>query len=215
MAAFRSGFRRRGGSGSVSSTMDPEAEAALLARARAGSRDALGDLLERGAERLLALIRLRLGPTLRAELESRDILQTTLLRAVDRFDSFKGEHVVALKAWLARIAENEIRDQADFHGRQRRDAAQRVPLEGRPEVERLAARVRSETSRIALGEELARLEHALETLAPDQREVIVLRRLEELSFGEVAERLGRSPDACRMLFARAMTALTLAMEDAP
>lgn len=82
-------------------------------------------------------------------------------------------------------------------------------------MERLAARVRSETSRIALGEELARLEHALETLAPDQREVIVLRRLEELSFGEVAERLGRSPDACRMLFARAMTSLTLAMEDAP
>ena len=32
-------------------------------------------------------------------------------------------------AWLARIAENEIRDQADYHRRQRRDAARAVPLD--------------------------------------------------------------------------------------
>jgi RNA polymerase sigma-70 factor (ECF subfamily) len=184
----------------------------LLARARAGSREALGDLLESAAGRLLALIRLRLGPKLRAELESRDILQSALLKAVAGFDSFEGEHVAALRAWLVRIAENEIRDQADFHGRRRRDAAQRVPLDARPEIEHLAARVRSQTSRIALDEQLVRLERALESLPTDQRDVIVARRMEELSFAQIGERMGRSADACRMLFARAMTALTLAME---
>ena len=34
----------------------------------------------------------------------------------------------------------------------------------------------------------------------------MLRAIEEPTFAEIAERLGRSPDACRMLFARAMTA---------
>ena len=42
----------------------------------------------------------------------------------------------------------------------------------------------------------------------------MLRKLEELSFAEIGERLGRSPDACRMLLARAMTALTLKLDEA-
>jgi RNA polymerase sigma-70 factor (ECF subfamily) len=195
--------------------MDGETGAALLERARAGSSEALGALLERSAQKLLALIRLRLGPRLRARLESRDILQATLLKAVERFGSFEGNQAGSLMAWLARIAENEIRDQADFHSAQRRDIAFAVPLEATSGIDRLAARVRSQTSRIALGEQLTRLERALETLDPDQRDVVVLRRLQELTFPDVAERMDRSPDACRMLFARAMTRLTLAMEERP
>ena len=45
--------------------------------------------------------------------------------------------------------------------------------------------------------------------------MIVMRAIEEREFTEIAERLGRSTDACRMLFARAMTALTLAMGPRP
>ena len=48
-----------------------------------------------------------------------------------------------------------------------------------------------------------------------QREAIVLRKLEELSFREIGERLGRSEDASRMLFGRAMAALTLALPEIP
>jgi RNA polymerase sigma-70 factor (ECF subfamily) len=195
--------------------MESDAGRGLLGRARGGSSEALGTLLDRSAPRLLALIRLRLGPGLRARLESRDILQATLLGAVERFEAFAGDDLRPLMSWLARIAENEIRDQADFHGAQRRDAARAAPLEASPGLERLAAQVRSETSRIALGEQLERLERALEALEPDQREVVILRRFEELTFPEIAERLGRSADACRMLSARAMTKLTLALGEEP
>jgi RNA polymerase sigma-70 factor (ECF subfamily) len=190
--------------------MPEERPAVLLERARGGSSEALGALLSQCGERVLSLIRLRLGPRLRARVESRDILQATLLKALTRFDGFEGRETGPLLAWLARIAENEIRDQADFHGRQRRDAGRQVPIDEAPPAA-LVERARSMTSRIALGERMALLERALETLPADQREVIVLRRLADLSFPEIAPRLGRSPDACRMLFARAMTALTLAM----
>jgi RNA polymerase sigma-70 factor (ECF subfamily) len=159
------------------------------------------------------LIRLRLGPSLRAHLESRDVLQETWIKALAHIDGFNGARHASFMAWLARIAANEIRDRADFHGRQRRDAAREVPLP--PEdLDGLAAHVRSQTSRVALDESLVRLERALETLSPEHREVIVLRKLEELSFAEIAERLERSPEACRLLLTRALVALTVAM-DAP
>jgi len=184
-------------------------ETALLRAARGGSQEALGTLLQNCGPRLLALIRLRLGPALRSHLESRDILQTTLVKAIKGFDSFNGQGSSALMAWLARIAAHEIQDQADYHGRDRRDARRTVSLDEPERGDHLAALVRSETSRIALDERAQSLERALEAMAPEQREVIVLRKLEELSFAEIAERLGRSPDACRMLVARAMARLTL------
>jgi RNA polymerase sigma-70 factor, ECF subfamily len=183
----------------------------LLSRAREGSADALGELLASCGGRLLALIRLRLGPALRREVESRDVLQATLLKGLERFEQFGGTERRALGAWLARIAVNEIRDLADYHGRQRRDGRRRVSIEATPEAAQLAEHVRSQTSRIALDERQALLERALEGLAPEQREAIILRRFEELSYAEMGERLGRSPDACRMLHARALAALTSSM----
>ena len=119
----------------------------------------------------------------------------------------------SLGAWLVRIAENEIRDQAEHHGRKRRDAGREVPLDDAASA--LAANLRSQTSRLVLDEKMQRLERALESLDDGHREVILLRRFEELSFKEIGERLGKSPDACRMLLARAMTALTLRMRVGP
>ena len=193
--------------------METPDSAALLAAARAGSSDALGALFARHGPRLLALIRLRLGPSLRAHLESRDILQEAWLKALVHIDGFRGEGTSSFMAWMARIAANEIRDRADHHGRQRRDAARETPLPN-ADLDALAANVRSQTSRIALDESLERLERALEALSPEHREVVVLRKLEELSFPEIGERMGRSPDACRQLLARALAVLTVAAERA-
>ena len=64
-----------------------------------------------------------------------------------------------------------------------------------------------------LDERAARLEDAIESLTPSHRDVILLRKFEELSFAEIGQRLGKSEDACRMLLARAMTALTLKMSE--
>lgn len=191
--------------------MDQAESTALLTRARGGSNEALNTLFTRYAGKLLGLIRLRMGHSLRSHVESRDILNASLLKAFQQIERFESSETKSLMAWLARIAENEIRDQADYHGRQLRDAARVVPLE--QGVAGLADRVRSQISGIILTEELESLERALESLNQPHREVILLRKFEELSFGEIGQRLGKSPDACRMLLARALTALTIKTQE--
>lgn len=161
--------------------------------------------------RLLSLIRLRMGPGLRSRMESGDLLNATLLRALRSFESLEATHTTSLMAWLAKIAESEMRDQVDRVHAQRRAAGREVPLEDAPGE--LAANVRSQTSLLLLSESTRRLEAALARLSDEHREIVLLRKFEELGFKEIGERLGKSPDACRMSLARAMTALTLLMRE--
>ena len=182
----------------------------LIEQAKAGSPEALNALYERCGSRLLGYIRLRMGRELRARLESRDILQSTLLKSFEHFADFRGSRTPSLMAWLAAIAEREIRDRADFNTRQRRDGAREVAIETDAALPEAA---RSALTHAILTEEARQLESALESLSAAHREVILLRKFQELSFAEIAERLGKSEDACRMLLARGLTALTLELEE--
>lgn len=188
---------------------NPDSE--LIRRAKGGSHDALDQVLERYGPRLLALVRLRLGPSLRAQLESRDIVQQTMLKAFQHIDQFDGAGKGSMLGWLAAIAQNEIRDHAGFYRRQVRDAALNVPLE--EAAEKLETRLRTEVSRIELGRQIQLLERALDELGEARREVILLRRYEELTYPEIGKRLGKSPDACRVLHARAMAELAVRMKE--
>src|SRR5436190_16001087 len=193
--------------------MDPASSTAVLREALAGSDAALDTLYERFGPRLLSFIRLKMGRSLRARLESRDILQATFLKSFQHLDDFERQDGRSLLGWMMRIAEHEIRDRVDFHHRQQRDAKQEEHLSGH--VELLAARSRSALSRLILDERAERIESALESLTDAHRRVILLRTYEELSFPEIAKILGKSEDACRMQYARAMTALTLALARTP
>jgi RNA polymerase sigma-70 factor (ECF subfamily) len=182
----------------------------LVLDARSGSEEALNRLFAQCGERLLGFIRMRLGPSLRSRLESRDILQASLLKAFRSIDSVEASGSVSLMAWLARIAENEIRDRAEYFTRLKRDAARELPVD--EHGARLVAQLRSQSSRLALAQETLRLEQALDELSEEHRQVILLRYFHELGFREIGEALDRSPDAARMLLARAMAALTLRMK---
>ena len=198
--------------------MDQETSSLLLQRAREGSREALDTLFTEVGERLLAVIRLRLGPDLRPLVESRDILQETFLRAFENIDDFRGTSRKTLMAWLAAIASNQIRNEVEYRNRKRRDVRRTIPLD--EDLLVAASQVQSYASRLVLGREAKTLEVALDSLNELHREIILLRNFEELTFPEMGERLGKSADACRMLYARSMVALTnkvreLSLENSP
>jgi RNA polymerase sigma-70 factor (ECF subfamily) len=183
----------------------------LFDRARQGSEQAVNEVFDRYGDRLHGLVRLRLGTRLRRHLDSRDIVQNTLLKAFQSFERFDGSASGSLMAWLGRIAENEIRDQADFYAREKRRPALETPLEGKLETLRLE--VSSAVGRLYVKERMAQIERVFESLLPDQREVILLRNLEELTFAEIGERMERTTEAARKLYGRAMASLTLLLND--
>jgi RNA polymerase sigma-70 factor, ECF subfamily len=174
----------------------------LFEQARRGRAEDLDAFYERCGRKLLPIIRLRLGRTLRRDVESRDILQSVLCKSVEKLETVKDPG--AVMSWLAKMADNEIRDLADFHQRQMRDSARRAPIDDAAAV---PAPVRQALSRVIINEEAARVEAALESLTPAQRELIILRKLEELTFPQMAKRLNSTEDACRVGFSRAMAAL--------
>ena len=135
----------------------------LLDQAKSGSPEALNRIYERCAGRLLAFIRLRLGRDLRSRLESRDILQATLLKSLEHVSDLKAQETRSVMAWLARIAEHEIRDCADFHHRQRRDAARETPLD---DDAPLPALTRSALSRVILDERSSGSRQAIDIAYP-------------------------------------------------
>lgn len=189
--------------------MDTYQNSLLFREARRGSPKAISALFERYGGRLHLLIRARLGRHLRRRLESRDILQATLLKAFRGLDRFHGSGSRSLMAWLGTIAVDEIRDQAEFHGRQKRDTARDTTLD--PCLDPVALQVHTEASRLQIAADLERMERALDELDESYREVILLRSFEELNFKDIGERLAKSPDACRMQFARAKAALAAKM----
>ena len=178
----------------------------LVHDAIAGRPEAVEALYGRVTPRVLAYVRMRMGQSLRSRMDSRDILQATLLKSFERLSEFRGTTAPSLVAWLARIADREILDRADFHQRARRSPVRETPLSGQDVLE---ARVTSVLSRMIRDERIERLEAAMEGLSDPHREIILLRKFQDLPFREIAARLGKSEDACRMLLARALAALTI------
>ena len=197
--------------------MDNHKTQHLVALAKEGDGAALNQLCSVYGERVRRIIRLRMDRKLRPKLDSVDVVQDALILALGGLKDFKYRNEGDFLRWLSRIAENKLRDIFDKFHADKRDVHKEIPFkkEGRSTEDGsvgAAEPMRTTTpSVIACRKEaLDRLEHALDTLKPEYKQVVVLKRIEGLSHAEIAEKLGKNPGAVRMLLARAMAALTIA-----
>jgi len=189
----------------------------LIALAQEGDATALNQLCDVYGERVRRVIRFRLDRKLRPKLDSVDVVQDVLMLALGGLRDFTYRDEGDFLRWLSRIAENKLRDIVDGFHADKRDIHREIPFKREDRSTAggalgAAGPVRATTpSVIACRKEaLDRLERALDTLKPQYKEVIVLKRIDGLSHAEIAERLGRNAGAVRMLLARAMAALTIA-----
>ena len=97
--------------------------------AKAGDREALDQVLSRYQDRLLRIVRQRLGNRLRSMLESGDIVQSTMLSAVESLDRFEMRDERSLINWLAKLAERQITGQADYWGSTKRELGRMQQME--------------------------------------------------------------------------------------
>lgn len=188
----------------------------LIERMRQGDRAAFDDLVHRYRQRLMSIIRLRLGSSLRRRADVEDLLQEALLRAFRGLKGFEWEGRPQFVAWLTTITERTCTDfvrrnvEAEKNSVRREvSLGERVGSEG--SGARLADILRGpsdEPHRAMRREErLSRLEDALDSLAPQHREVIILSILQRLPTREVARRLGLTSGAVCMLRTRALASL--------
>ncbi len=191
--------------------MDDAKARSLIRQARDGSLDALGTLLDDFGPRLNAFVRFKVGRGMGGRIEVDDVVQETFIKAMDRIEDFEGSGKTTMMGWLAQIASHEAVDQARYHRRGKRDAQRAVPLED--EHHEIRDHIRSQTSLIYVQQRTQQLEEALAQLKPEHRDVLLMRKVEELTFAEIAERTSKSPDAARMLVGRAMAALTKVLAD--
>jgi RNA polymerase sigma-70 factor (ECF subfamily) len=194
----------------------------LLARARAGDRPALGQLLELHRAYLHLLARLEINRQLRSKLGASDLVQETFLEAHRDFGQFRGESPGELLAWLRQILAMNLANQfRRYHGTRRRDVRlERALTESvTRSSECLAAGLRgpagSPSQQAARHEEAALLAGALGRLPPDYREALILRNLEGLSFQEVSDRMERSLDSVKKLWARGLARLRELIPEGP
>ena len=192
----------------------------LVALAKEGDETALNQLCKVYGERVRWIVRLRMGEELRSKLESMDMVQDVLLSALKDLRDFRYQDEGDFLRWLSRIAENRLRDNVDKLHADKRDIRKEVRFdnygprtEGRSFGERGPVDATTPSVIMSRKEELDELARAIEELKPEYKEVIILTKIEGLSYKEISNRLGKSDEAVRKLFTRAMAALTTVFEN--
>jgi RNA polymerase sigma-70 factor (ECF subfamily) len=184
----------------------------LLQRVAAGDPAARGLLLSRHRQRLRHMITLRLDRRLWARVDPSDVLQETLGEADQKLSDYARRRPLPFYPWLRRLAWERVVQVHRRHVRAQRrsiyreeDAGPRLPDESAVELaDRLVARGSSPSARLRGEERSGCLRRALAQLAEGDREVLVLRYLEDLSTKEIAAVLSVTEATVKMRQLRAL-----------
>jgi len=188
--------------GDAGASRQLESTADLLSLVRAGNAAARERLLGRYLPILRRWAHGRLPAYARDLAETDDLVQITLVRALDHLEAFEPRREGAFLAYLRSILLNSLRDEIR---RVKRRPVQETLTEETTEATRVAETVGIET--------LMAYEAALATLPESQQEAVILRVEFGFSYDEVAGAIGSpSANAARMTVTRALERLAEVME---
>ena len=178
----------------------------LVNRIREGDEKAARSLFDRHVPALRARVRKRLPASIRQKVAESDVIQEAYIAAFLRIGDFEDRGRSAFQRWLATILEHRILDEVRrFTGSQKRDLNRERTLDdARPP----AGNDPSVSTMAMDAEERAAVWQAIDNLPPDYQTIIRLVHEEGLTLVESAERMDRSPDAVRKLYARALARLS-------
>lgn len=190
-----------------------------IAAAREGEPAALFAATERLRPYLEAVARAILRGRLAGKVDPADVVQQSLLASVERFEQFEGDTPAELQRWLVAIVRNEAKNLLRYWHQDKRLVAAEDAVAGSRAIKpaddgasaRLPAGEPSPSRVVAAREEASRMLAVLDRLPAEQRAILALRHFEGLSHAEIAERLGRTPDAIRQAWVRALRSLRRAL----
>jgi RNA polymerase sigma-70 factor, ECF subfamily len=187
----------------------------LLERAGQGDPAARQELFVRHRERLRRMIRVRLDRRLAARVDPSDVVQEALADAAAKLSDYLRRRPLPFYPWLRRLAWERL---VKLHRRHIRAGKRSVAREdlGPPALpddsalelaRRLIAPGTSPSHHLIREELRSRVQAALAQLNEGDRELLVMRYLEQLANAEIAEALGISEGAVKMRHLRALERL--------
>jgi RNA polymerase sigma-70 factor (ECF subfamily) len=193
----------------------------LLDRVQQGDAHARRRLLDRHRPRLRRAVARRLDRRLAARVDPSDVVQETLAEADRRLDDYARRRPLPFYPWLRQLADERLAILYRRHVAAQRRSVRReedlpAPLSHESVAalaERLVDRGSRPGSRLMRQELRQRVQDALGQLSERDREVLVLRHLEQRPTAEVADRLGVSEGAVRVRVVRALARLRELLAD--
>jgi RNA polymerase sigma-70 factor (ECF subfamily) len=196
----------------------------LLELARAGDRAALTEIFARYRDRLRRMVELRLDRRLQARIDASDVIQDAYLEVAKRLEAYIQDPKIPLFLWLRLVVGERLVTLHRHHlGTHMRDVGLEVSLYrgAMPEASSAALAAQllgqhtSPTQAAVRAERLLRVQEALNSLDPLDREIISLRHFEQLSRTESAQVLGIEEAAASKRYIRALKRLKNALADMP
>src|SRR5262245_54002338 len=184
----------------------------LLRRAGQGDAAARDRLLARHRERLRAAVAVRLDRRLTPRADPSDVVQEALAEAARRLADFLRDRPLPFYPWLRQLALDRVIDLHRQHVRAGKRGVTREerPLPPLPDESAAAlarclfARGSSPSAGLHRREVTGRVQAALLQLSERDRELLVLRHLEQLPTRDIAAVLGLSEGAVKMRHLRAL-----------
>ena len=192
----------------------------LLRRSGQGDGQARLELLARQRPRLRQMIAVRLDRRLLARLDPSDVVQEVLMEAHQRLDDYLRRQPLPFFPWLRQIASQRLIKLHEHHHARKRQVTREqrhgfdLPDESWAALaERLVHSATSPSKHLLRQEQRRRVRQALDRLGERDLEVLVLRYLEGLSPGEIAEVLAISEGAVKTRHTRALIRLQALLAD--
>jgi RNA polymerase sigma-70 factor (ECF subfamily) len=187
----------------------------LLRRADEGDASAAGQLLGRHRARLRQMVAVRIDPRLAARVDPSDVVQEALAEATKKLPDYLRHRPLPFYPWLRQIAWEKL---LDMHTRHVAVQKRSVTREGPNHldlsdhstmqlVDRLVASGTSPSRRMVRKEIRERVRAALAALPPNDREVVILRHLEQLTLKEIGAVPGITEAATQSRYRRAVERL--------
>ena len=181
---------------------EPHQDRSLLRRWQAGDQNAAVELYDRYCERLLALARRRISQRLASRVDPEDVVQSVFRTFFDRAKAgkFTIEDPDDVCKLLARITLHKTLRQVAFHKAAKRDPSAETG-QGSDGQERLLEVLDREPTPEAANAFVDELEHFLNRLRPEDRQILELR-MQGYNNLEIAEQLSVSDRKIRRLMER-------------
>ncbi len=198
--------------------MNPSHEQ-LEARVRTGNADALVSLLELYRPRLLMFVQNLMSKSLRQKIDPEDVVQEACLSCVKSFRQMDLSDRNPFD-WVCQVARRRIIDQGrKYSGTEKRAVDREVGMSSGTDdradlVQMLVASITSPSSAFSRNQREFRLQQAIEQLPQENQDALRMRYVESLPSKEIAERLGKSDGAVRVLLTRSLKRLHSLMDDA-